>query len=272
MKLLDSARCVLWLAALAGSPAWAQISGSTGAPFYSPDSIVNAATQTVEALAPNTIATLYGADLAFSTRAVTPADVVRGVLPTSLDGVGVWVNAMPCHLFYISPTQINFLIPYQLGPSTATIIVARNGVAGPAVNVELHNTSPGVFLSGDSLAGGGAALAVHLNGQVISNALPAVPGEIIVLYAAGLGRTVPDTSGGQLATSAFPILYAAQLQVLLDGVPCPPGSVLYAGLAPGFAGLYQINLVLPPDAPPTPEIRLAIGAETSPGSVRLAIQ
>jgi uncharacterized protein (TIGR03437 family) len=99
-----------------------------------------------------------------------------------------------------------------------------------------------------------------------------VPGEIVVIYAAGLGRTSPDTTSGQLATAAFPLYYASQLQVLLNGVACPPGSVLYAGLAPGFAGLYQINLTLPAGLNANPQIQVAIGPQISPSSIELELQ
>lgn len=255
------------LSILGTLPLPAQISGASSNPFYTSQSIVNAATQTAVALAPNAIATIYGTDLAFSTRAATSTDIVKGALPTQLDGVGVWINAMPCSLFYISPTQINFLVPYQITSSIVSVIVARDGVAGPAVDIQLSSTSPGLFLWGDN-----NPVAVHLDGQLISSLSPAAPGEVIVIYAAGLGRTVPDTSGGHLATAAFPIYYASQLQVLLDGTATPPGSILYAGLAPGFAGLYQINLTVPLDVSPDPEIRLAIGDQTSPASIRLAVQ
>ena len=88
---------------LAPLSAHAQISGAGTAPFYTAHSIVNGATQTVEALAPNVIATLYGTNLAFDTRAVAASDIVGGLMPTSLDGVGVWVNSIPCSLFLISP-------------------------------------------------------------------------------------------------------------------------------------------------------------------------
>jgi uncharacterized protein (TIGR03437 family) len=99
-----------------------------------------------------------------------------------------------------------------------------------------------------------------------------VPGEIVVIYAEGLGRTKPDTTSGQLATSAFPIYYLSQLQILLNGVACPPGNVLYAGLAPGFAGLYQINLRLPGDVGANPQIQVSIGPQISPSFIRLAVQ
>lgn len=253
-------------AAVTPLSAHAQISGAGTAPAYSALSIVNAATQTVEALAPNTIATLYGSNLAFDTRAVASTDIVGGLMPTSLDGVGVWVNGITCSLFLISPTQINFLVPYQLTAGSVEIIVARDSQAGPAVSIQLNNTSPGFFLWN-----GNNAVAVHLNGQVISPASPALPGEIVVLYAAGLGRTSPDTTSGQLATSAFQIYYASQLQILFNGSPSP-GVVLYAGLAPGFAGLYQINVQLPSNLTANPEIQVEVGPQISPAAIQLAVQ
>ncbi len=151
------------------------------------------------------------------------------------------------------------------------MLVSRQGVAGPfapdgspAVTVTLASTSPGFFQWS-----GNFAVAEHADGSLITPASPAQPGEIIVLYAAGLGRTIPDTSSGSVAMTAAPILYASQLRILLNGVPCPPEDIYYAGVTPGFAGLYQINLRLPDTLPPDPQIQIVIGAQSSPASVQL---
>ena len=188
-------------------------------------------------------------------------------MPITLDGVGVWVKGIACSLFLVSPTQINFLVPYQLSAGTVDLVVVLNSQAGPTVSIQLNNTSPGLFLWN-----GNQAVAVHLNGRVISPASPAVPGEIVVLFAAGLGQTSPATHTGQLATSAFSIYYASQLQILFNGSVAPAGTMLYAGLAPGFAGLYQINLKLPANLTANPEIQLAIGSQVSPASIQLVVQ
>jgi uncharacterized protein (TIGR03437 family) len=162
-----------WLLVLALTAAYSpvcvygQITGNGAAPLYTAQSVVNAATQTVVALAPNTIATLYGTNLAFDTRAVAATDIVRGLMPTSLDGVGVWVNSIPCSLFYVSPTQINFLVPYQLTAGTVTLVVARDSQAGPTVSIQLNSSSPGLFLWD-----GNNAVAGHLNGVALSEASP----------------------------------------------------------------------------------------------------
>lgn len=255
------------LAAWSALSARAQITGAGTAPYYTAQSIVNAATQTVEALAPNVIATIYGANLSHTTHAIGNSDLVDRSLPASFDGVEVYINSIPCRLFFISPGQINCLVPYELIAGPVSLIVHLQGTAGPSVNIQLTNTSPGFFVWN-----GNYAVAVHLNGQLISAASPAVAKEIIVLYAGGLGKTAPDTRSGLLATAAAPIFFGSQLQVLLNGLPLPPGSVLYAGLTPGFAGLYQINLVLPAALPSNPEIRVAIGPQISPASVQLAVR
>jgi uncharacterized protein (TIGR03437 family) len=147
------------------------------------------------------------------------------------------------------------------------VYVARQNLAGPVVTIQLDATAPGLFPWN-----GNDAIATHLNGTLISAASPAHAGEIVVLYAAGLGRTSPDTSSGHIATSAASIVAAAQMQVLLNGAPLPAAGILYAGLAPGFAGLYQVNLVLPTPLPVNPSIQIAFGALVSPASIYLAAQ
>src|SRR3984957_15739088 len=77
-------------------------------PSYSAASIVNAATQTAETLAPNTIATIYGTNLSWTTHAVTAGDLNGGTLPNSLEGVSVYVTGILSNLFFVSPGQINF--------------------------------------------------------------------------------------------------------------------------------------------------------------------
>lgn len=236
-------------------------------PNYSAASIVNAATQTAETLAPNTIATIYGTNLSWTTHALTGFDLNGGTLPNSLDGVSVYVNGILSSLFYVSPGQINFLIPYDIVASTGTVYVARQGVAGPGVTIPLANTSPGFFEWN-----GNFALAEHADGSVITASYPAQPGEIVVLYAGGLGRTSPDVPSGHIVSVATSILYESELQILLNGNPCPASSIYYAGVAPGFAGLYQINLLLPSAVTPNPAIQMVIGTQASPGSVLLYVQ
>ena len=233
-------------------------------PSYSAQSIVHAATQTVQALAPNTIATIYGANLSFDT-VVAGNNVIGATLPESLDGVTVVVQGLIANLFFVSPTQINFLIPYELTAGTVTMFVEHQALSGPVVQLQLNSTAPGFFQFNNLV------IATHLNGSLLTSAAPGNGGEIIVIYVAGLGRVSPDTDQGKLANFAATIVAAAQTQVLLAGVPCPQSSILYVGLAPGFAGLYQINLVVPPLTPANPEVRVQVGAQISPPGTIIAL-
>jgi uncharacterized protein (TIGR03437 family) len=235
-------------------------------PLYTAQSIVHGATQTAEALAPNTIATIYGTNLANSTVAVSSSQLVGSVLPETLGGVSVIVGGYYSSIFFASPTQVNFLVPYNLTAGNLPLVLTSQGLAGPSVTIQLNATAPGMFLYN------GLAIATHLNGTLISAAAPAAAGEIIVIYVAGLGRVTPDTTPGRIAAAAASIVAASQMQVLLAGKACPAANILYAGLAPGFAGLYQVNLIIPPLTPSNPEIRIAVGTSISPPAVQLALQ
>ena len=252
--------CVLALATCAR----ADLSGSGNAPNYTAASIVNAATQLPGPLAPNTIATVYGANLSWDTYAITSADLTGGSLPQTVHGVTVFVGGIATGIFYVSPTQINFLVPYELGAGSAKIFVARDGIKGPDATAQLNNSSPGFFEWNGNLA-----VAEHGDGSIISPDSPASAGEIIVLYAAGLGHTAPNTQSGRLVQQAAQIALFTSLQILLDGNAVPAENILYAGLTPGFAGLYQINLRLPDALAPNPVIQIVVGTDSSPTTVQL---
>jgi uncharacterized protein (TIGR03437 family) len=127
------------------------------------------------------------------------------------------------------------------------------------------DASPGLF----ALTAGSIA-ATHANGVVISAAAPARPGEGIVIYGTGLGRTDPAQVDGRIPRSAAQILLRDRLSVLLDGQKLPAESVFYAGITPGYPGLYQINLWLPSDlSNPAPEVRVALDDQISQSALIL---
>lgn len=264
------ATVVLLLAALVFGP-WARAdSGSnSGEPFYSSASIVNAAANIAGPLAPNSIATIYGANLSYSTRGITQQDVQGGSLPYVLanTGVRVWVNNIAAALYFVSPSQINFLVPSALTPGTATVVVTMNGHAGPAVTVDIAPAAPAFFqFNAQEVA------AAHADGTPVSDDQPARPGEIVVLYATGLGQTAPPVVYAELATKAASIQNQVGLQILVGGSQVDAKAVYYAGLAPGFAGLYQINLQLPSNVGPNPEIRVGTASVISPANLIIPVR
>lgn len=238
-------------------------------PVYSDASIVNAATNIPGPLAPLGLVSIYGQDLSVVTRAITPDDVRNELLPTSLIGTGVSVSIdfVTVPILFVSPNQINFLIPGNVRPGVRKLQVLNNGKAGPRVDIEIADTSPGLFRMGE-----GEVIATHADGALITAESPAVPGEVIVIYAAGLGATQPAVSGLTIPKAAAMISARSEFAVLLNDTPVADSEILYAGLTPGFAGLYQINCRLPLDAPVNPEVRVRLPGQTSPPKLYLAVR
>lgn len=150
-------------------------------------------------LAPGAIASLFGTNLADTT-------VVAGSvpLPTELGGVRVKFNGNPAPLFFVSPSQINVQIPFDLAGFSASVAVEKNTPQGPIVSaaapVALSTGAPGVFTaSGD---GQGAGLIFHADFTPVTPDSPARPGETLVAFATGLGTVDPPVANG--AAAEFP--------------------------------------------------------------------
>ena len=238
------------------------------APFYSAASIVNAADNQSGQLAPNTIGTIYGTNLAYSTAAIGQNDIRGGVLPIMLGAseTTVLINYSPAGLFYVSPTQINFLVPPNLTPGPVSVYVDVDGWYGPIIQLTLGAAAPGLFqLDAQN------AVATLADGSVLTPSSPAKPGDIVILWATGLGQTTAPEEDLplQVPTAAWPLV--ASLSVLLDGVAVDPSGIAYAGQAPGFAGLYQINFALPESTAANPEIRLQVDGAISIPKVYLPV-
>jgi uncharacterized protein (TIGR03437 family) len=221
------------------------------APNYTAAGIVNGASF-APGLAPNTIVSIFGTNLSWGTRALQASDMAGGVMPTSLGNVEVYFEGWPAYLYYVSPQQINFLVPSSLLPGTFQFWVDRQGTRGPIVTVTLQSAGPAIFQTSS-----GAVIATHVDGSLVSSDAPATSGEIVTLWATGLGNTNPELEDGVLAP----------LAPALD-----PSAILYAGVAPGYAGLYQVNVRLPGQLPANPEIRLGLGGTLSPPGLILPAQ
>jgi len=233
------------------------------APNYTAAGLVNGASF-APGLAPNTIVSLFGTNLSWDTRTLAASDMDGGIMPTSLDNIEVYFEGWPAYLYYVSPTQINLLVPSDLVAGTYQFWVARQGTLGPKIAVTLTDAAPAVFQ-----AAPGVAIATHLDGSLVSSAAPASAGEIVTLWGTGLGNTDPRLIDGALPSEAQWISQLDQFNVWINGVPLDPSAVLYAGVAPGFAGLYQVNVRLPDPLPANPEVRLAIGTSVSPTGLML---
>jgi uncharacterized protein (TIGR03437 family) len=262
---MNSSRAWLALAVWSSATLWGQ------APSYSAATIFNTSNQAPGPYAPNTELTILGTGMAHSAYALTAADIAGGSIPYNLNGVEVMVNGWTAPLFYVSPTQVNFLMPPNLIAGPVTVWVVLDSLAGPQVPLTLQDAAPALFPS--TLDPGYAIAQQWPAYSLISPASPVPPGGIVILYATGLGATEPFPAlPNEIPTYAGPIESIAEFQVFLDGTPLAPSQVLYAGICPGWAGLYQINLALPEDVGPNPEIRVAIGNWESLPGLMLAVQ
>jgi len=239
------------------------------APLYSAASIVNSADNQSGTLAPNTLGTIYGKNLAYGTRALSASDVQTGFLPTVFPGTGVHVivSGLLANLIYVSPTQINFLVPANLIPGPVTLTVVVDAWAGPQIPIQLSTASPALFQLDQQ-----NAVATRADGSLVTPAAPAAPGDVIVLYATGLGQTAPPVVYSLIPKTAAALTQMASFSVQLDGVPVDPSAIAYAGVAPGYGGLYQINLILPASVGPNPQIAIGFPDSLSPSGVTIPVQ
>jgi uncharacterized protein (TIGR03437 family) len=225
---------------VAGGPAApAATAVAVGRPSFTTAGVVNAASF-AGLLAPGSLATIFGANLAGGASATATLP-----LPTRLGGVEVLVGGRRAPLHFVSDSQINFVVPLEAAPGPAEIVVnTRAGSSGP-VPVHLVDVAPGVFVMPD----GTGAAAVAGTGRPTSQR-PAAAGEILEIYATGLGRVRLNPATGLAET----------VQPAAAAIGGAPATVVFSGLAPGWTGLYQINVQVPAGLPAGPQpLRLAAG-------------
>jgi len=132
--------------------------------------------------------------------------------------------------------------------------------------ITLVDAAPQLFKSND-----GYVLAQHgADYSLLTPSAPAQPGEVIVMYATGLGRTQPNPNPAEIPNYAGKV--TSELKLSLGGSPLGPERVWYAGLSPGMAGVYQINVQLPDSFDANPEIRAEMNGRASAPGVKLATQ
>jgi len=252
-------RTWLVLGALIFRAAWAQ------APSYTAADIVNASDYSAGPFAPNSVVTIFGSNLSWYTAVPVPNKNVPA--PTAVAGVSVYVNNIPAPLLYVSGPQVNFIVPSIIAAGDVTVRVVREGVTGPSITETLVDAAPALF---DNTAG--YAIATHADGTLLTEAAPGRPGEIVVIYATGLGATEPNADPGEVPQYAASIASLSSLSITLDGAVLPSYRIKYAGITPGCVGLYQLNVELPQDVGADPAIQVSVGTQASFGSPKIAVQ
>jgi uncharacterized protein (TIGR03437 family) len=187
---------------------------------------VSAASFAADALAPEAIATAFGTGLATTTMIASSTP-----LPTELAGTKVRVNGVLAPLFFVAPTQVNFLVPAEVltGSAEVEIVAGDNTLSRGAIN--LASAAPSLFTSNASGTGAPAAVATKdgVNFVAVGNAdgspNPLDVDDYLVLFGTGFRRAS-----------------AAAIKITIGGKDAP---VLFSGAQSGFAGLDQINTQIP---------------------------
>ena len=228
-----------------------QTKAATGtAVLLDPVKIWNAASfaPITNSVAPGEFVSIFGSGLSSSTLSATVP------YPTTLGGVSVTVNSRPAPLTYVSPTQINLLLPYATGPDSneayAYFQVTNNGVKSNQAMVYTLGTAPGVFtVTGNGV---GPAAVTHADGSLVTQSSPAKAGETLVLYVTGLGDVSPAVADGVAAPSS-PLSTVNDPNLIVEiqdqQFNFYDPNIVFAGLTPGFAGLDQINFTIPSGIP-----------------------
>jgi uncharacterized protein (TIGR03437 family) len=196
---------------------------------------------------------IYGTNLASSTREWAASDFSGSIAPTTLSGVSVTVGGRSAYVAYISPTQVNALAPGDAPVGAGVPVVVKNGSAeSEAAMITTADVAPAILAPASFVVGGRQmAVATFAGGSSVTyvgaaNAIPGIAsrparaGDVVTLYGIGFGPVSPASEIGTIASGTATTTNA--VTVTIGGVPA---TVQYAGVAPQFVGLYQINVTVP---------------------------
>ena len=238
-----------------------RIEGSK-APRVASGAVVNAASF-LPGVTPGSLATVFAAGVLDAPGIVTAAGIP---LATSLRGVSVTVAGYPAPIHSLANVngqeQVNFQTPFEArSRAAASVVVTRDGQSSAPVAAPVLELQPAVYS-----ADGRRAVVVHnADYSLVTESNPLVPGEFAFLYASGVGRTRTEPATGAASGVSEASVAVA---ISLGGAAC---EVPYAGLAPGFVGVYQINFRVPPLPGAIHELVLTVAGVAAP-SVRAPVR
>jgi len=243
------------------------------------DSVVSSASYQ-GGLASNSLISIFGSGFQPGgiTRQLYPADVASGKIPTTISCLAVEVNRKRAPIAYTSGGQINVVVPSGTATGNAEVRVVVNPLSGnPAYSAPVTATAtdfaPALFtLDGKKAVAQFSGTSNLVGDASIPGAKAAKAGDLITLYATGLGDLETKLDAGDIASA--PGKTANAVTVKLNGTPLAAADVLYVGASPGLtSGAYQVNIRIPAGTKAGDAVvSLAVGTASSPDSVTMLIQ
>ncbi|MBS1808526.1 MAG: S8 family serine peptidase [Acidobacteria bacterium] len=214
-------------------------------------------------IAPGQIVSAFGTG--FPARTNLTASVSTLPLPTKLENVTVRVNGVNAPLFFLGVNngayQINYQLPFETATGTAQIEVLNDGKLIATEYLKVSSIAPAVFTFDASGQGQAAVLNQDYSRNGATN--PEARGRYVIVYATGQGAQLLDETSRQLLR--LPSGFAAPIAPLYVTAEAPavtvggvPAQVAFSGLAPGFVGLWQLNVLIPANAPTGAAVPLVI--------------
>jgi uncharacterized protein (TIGR03437 family) len=219
-------------------------------PSISTGGVVNAASFTAQ-ISPGALASVFGSNFT-GTGLDASADLP---LPSSLGGVSVLVNGKTAPVLYVNSNQINFQIPWETAPGSATVAVSVNGLTSTKVNITVLAAAPGLFFESSH------AVVQNSDFSLNSPSNPAKVGGTIIAYLTGAGPVSNQPADGAAAGSSPLSEVTSTVTASIGG---QPATVSFAGLTPDFVGLWQANIVIPSGlAQGNLPLTVTVGGQTS---------
>ncbi len=234
------------------------------------DSVVNGASHE-PGFSSGSWATISGANLSSVTRTWNEKDFQGNKLPTSLEGVSVRINGRPAYVYYVSPGQLNVLVPDDDALGMVGVEVTTPAGKSTPLEANRRELSPALFTLDTEDRKYVAAL--HADGRILGPpglfpqlaTQPAMPGDTVLWFGTGFGPTDPQRPAGETVETPAPL--RGNVSVRVGGIAA---QVLYAGLT--APGLYQLNIVVPEGlASGDHQVEVEIDGVHTPGDIYLSV-
>lgn len=246
---------------------------SLRSPNPSVASLVNGASYIEGAVAPGENVVAIGTALGppfLAGGSLTP----EGKMASAVSDTQLLFDGVSAPILYAWGQQTSAVVPFEVaGQTTTKVQLVYQGVQSDAVTYDVAPVAPGIYTQDGTGLGAGGIL--NQDGVTINSALmPAQKGSVVAVYMTGGGNTAPASATGAIIRADGSALSwtVAPVTCTVGGIPA---TVRYAGTAPGLvAGMVQVNIQIPDDAPSGPEVPLVISFDSSSSQdgVTIAIQ